>query len=56
MFDNEIYTKCKKWQYSSECKPIPNTEVDSIPALKVAFHNPIQDALDTCNDGYPNEH
>jgi len=48
-----------KWECSCECKPLTETEVDSIVSLRAAFENPMQDvqhALDTCDDGCPNQH
>ena len=47
-----------KWECSSECKPLTETEVDSIVSLKAAYENPMQEVrhtLDTC-DGCPNQH
>ena len=61
---NEICTdkedaQKKKWECSSECKPVTDTEVNAILTFKAAFENPIQKvrhALDTCDDGCPNGH
>ena len=47
-----------KWECSSECKPVTDAEVDAIVSLKVAFEGPIEKvrhALDTCNEGCPND-
>ena len=51
--------KGAQWGCSDECKPLTDTEIDSIVVLKAAFNNPIQKvrhALDTCDDGCPNGH
>ena len=61
---NKIYTdkedaQKKKWECSSECKPVTDAEANVILTLKAAFENPIQKvrhALDTCDDGCPNGH
>jgi len=48
-----------KWECSSECKPLTETEVDAIVSLRAAFENPMQEvrhALETCDDGCPNQH
>jgi len=48
-----------KWECSCECKPLTETEVNSIVSLRAAFENPMQEvryALDTCDDGCPNQH
>ena len=49
----------KKWECSCQCKPITDTEVDSILTLKAAFDKPIKEvrhALDGCDSGCPNGH
>ena len=49
----------KKWECSSECKPLTTAEVDAIVVLKEAFEKPMQDlrhTLATCDDGCPNQH
>ena len=49
----------KKWESSSECKPLTTAEVDAIVVLKEAFEKPMQDlrhTLATCDDGCPNQH
>jgi len=40
-------------------KPLTETEVDAIVSLRAAFENPLQEvqhALETCDDGFPNQH
>ena len=52
-------TQKKKWERSSECKPVSDAEVDAILELKVAFEMSLQDvrhALDHCDGGCPNGH
>ena len=52
-------TQKKKWECSSECRPVTDTEINAIVALKAAFEKPIQEVrqtLDTCDDGCPNGH
>ena len=49
----------KKWECSSECKPLTKTEVDAIVAMKEAFVKPMQHlryACTTFDDGCPNGH
>ena len=49
----------KRWECSTECKPLTNTEVDAILTLKEAFNGEIEEvrhALDTCDEGCPNGH
>ena len=60
---NEIPTdsvkEAKKWLCSSECKPLTDTEVDAILALKAVFEKCIQEVrhvLDECDSGCPNGH
>jgi len=48
-----------KWECSCECRPLTETEIDSIVSLRAAFENSMQEvrsALDTCDDGRPNQH
>jgi len=48
-----------KWECSCECKPLTETKIDSIVSLRAAFENPMQEvqhALDTSDDGRPNQH
>ena len=52
-------TQKKKWECSSECKPVSDAEVDAILELKAAFEMSLQDvrhALDSCDWGCPNGH
>ena len=49
----------KQWNCHSECKVITDTEVAAIVHLKQAFDKPmyeVRSALDTCDDGCPNQH
>ena len=49
----------KKWECSSECKPVTAAEVGIILQLKAAFEMPLEDvrhALDHCDEGCPNGH
>ena len=49
----------KKWECSSECKPVTDAEVGIILQLKAAFEMPLEDvrhALDHCDEGCPNGH
>ena len=49
---SEKDTKKKKWECSSECKPVTDAEVDAILELKAAFEMPLEDvrdALDHCD-------
>ena len=49
----------KQWNCHSECKVIMDTEVAAIVHLKQAFDKPmyeVRSALDTCDDGCPNQH
>jgi len=32
-----------KWECSSECKPLMETEVDAIVSLRAVFENPMQE-------------
>ena len=49
----------KGWECHSECKVITDTEVAAIVHLRQAFDKPMHElrsALDTCDDGCPNQH
>ena len=49
----------KQWNCHSECKVITDTELAAIVHLRQAFDKPmheVQSALDTCDDGCPNQH
>ena len=41
----------KKWECSSQYKPITDTEVDAILTLKAAFDKPVWHALDKSDSG-----
>ena len=48
----------KGWECHRECKVIIDTEVSAIVHMRQAFDKPmheLQSALDTCNDGCPNQ-
>ena len=48
-----------RWECTSECKVLTDSEVGSILDLKKAFERPIQDVrktLDTCDSDCPNQH
>ena len=49
----------KQWNCHSECKVVTDTEVAAIVHLRQAFDKPMHElrsALDTCDDGCPNQH
>ena len=49
----------KDWKCSAFCKPLTQSEVDSILLLKRKFEESVrkvQKKLDTCDDGCPNTH
>ena len=49
----------KEWNCHSECKVITDPAVTAIVHLRQAFDKPmheVRSALDTCNDGCPNQH
>ena len=51
--------KKKRWECTTECKPLTDAEVDAILTLKESFNGPVEevrDALDTCDEGCPNVH
>ena len=46
----------KRWECTTECKPLSDAEVDAILTLKESFNGPVEevrDALDTCDEGCP---
>ena len=52
-------TNLTKWKCSTKCKPIQQTEIDAIVALREAFelHMPqLRQSLHTCDDGCSNKH
>ena len=64
---NEILSKDEKkdrihptkWECSSECKPLMETEVAAIVSLRAAFENSMQEvqhALEPRDDGCPSQH
>ena len=51
--------KKKKWECSSQCKLVTNTEVDCIVSMKAAFEMPLEivrSMLGSCDEGCPNGH
>ena len=49
----------KEWNCHSECKVVTDAEVAAIVHLRQAFDklmHAVQSALDTCDDGCPNQH
>ena len=55
----EVARKKKKWECSSQCKIVTNTEVDCIVSMKAAFEMPLQivrSMLASCDEGCPNGH
>ena len=49
----------KQWNCHSECKVVTDTEVAAIVHLRQAFDKPmheLRNALDTCDNGCPNQH
>ena len=57
--DHQCAKSIKRWECSSECKPISKGEVDAILSLKMAFQlsvEKVRAALATCHYGCPYGH
>ena len=57
--DLDPHGKKKRWECTSECKPLTDVEVDAILSLKESFNGPVEEvrhALDVCDEGCPNGH
>ena len=53
---DESDKKCRKWECSTQCKPLTVFEVDSIVSFKASFGLPVEkvrQALAECNMGCP---